>query len=124
MNKKIIFSIFAIIVVLGIVFLSQQAYSQGVGKTLISDATNQAKAYLADGSNWAMSNIYPKITGEVQAKGDMIKSAVGSAVDQAQQNVSENVGQKISNYISGITNAVVHPGTPQNCPPTPPSSGQ
>ena len=124
MNKKIIFSIFAIIFILAVVFLSQQAYSGAVGKTLIFDATNRVKSYLADGSNWAISNIYPKIAGEVQAKGDMIKSAVGNTVGQAQQNVSENIGKKISNYVSGITNAVVHPGTPQNCQPTQPTSGQ
>jgi predicted PurR-regulated permease PerM len=119
MQKKIIFSIIAVIIVAAVVFLSQQAYLKVVGRTLISNATNQAKAYLADGTNWAVSKIYPTISGEVQAKGDMIKNEIG----QAQQNVSENIGKKISNYVSGISNAVVHPGTPQNCPPVQTSSG-
>ena len=100
------------------VFLSQQAYSRGIGKTLISDATSQAKTVLGQGTNWAMANIYPKITGEVQARGDAIKSDVG----QEQKNVSQNISQKISNYISGITNAITHPGTPQNCLPAPSAS--
>jgi predicted PurR-regulated permease PerM len=111
MDKKIIFSIVAIIIVLVLVFLSQQAYSRGIGKTLISDATNQARAVLAQGTNWAMANVYPKISGEVQARGDMIKNEVG----QEQKKVSENIGQKISNYFSGVANAIAHPGTPQNC---------
>jgi len=100
MNKKIIFSVVIIIIILAAVFLSQQAYSKGIGKTLISDATN-----------WAMANVYPKITGEVQARGDMIKKEVGSE----QKKVSENIGQKISDYFSGVANAITHPGTPQNC---------
>ncbi|MGD0576609.1 MAG: hypothetical protein ABSA74_00855 [Candidatus Staskawiczbacteria bacterium] len=128
MHKKIIFSIFAIIIILAVVFLSQQAYSRGIGKTIISDATNQAKAYLATGTNWVMSNVYPKISGEVQARGDAIKSDVS----QEQQAVSQNIAQKISNYISGVETSIAHPGTPQNCPAvqapsatqTPPSSGQ
>ena len=119
MNFKVIFSIIGIIVVFVVVFLSQQAYTRGFGKTLVLDATNQAKAVLAQGSNWAMANVYSKITGEVQARGDMIKSEVG----QEQKNVSQNIGQKISNYFSGVENSIIHPGTPQNCPATPPTTG-
>ncbi|MGA2417651.1 MAG: hypothetical protein ABSF55_00165 [Candidatus Staskawiczbacteria bacterium] len=119
MKKKFIFSIIVIVIILIVVFLSQQAYFRGIGKTLISDATNQASAYTAKASNWAISTIYPKISGEVQARGDMIKNEVG----QEQKNVSENIGQKISNYVSGITNSILHPGTSQNCQPAQTSSG-
>jgi len=113
MPKKIIFSIIGIIIVLAIVFLSQQAYSGGFGKTLISDATNQAASYVAKGSDWAMSQIYPKISGEVQKRGDMIKNEV----NQEKQKVSENIGEKISNYFTGISDSILHPETPQNCQP-------
>lgn len=112
MEKKIIFSVIVVVIILVGVFFSQQAYSRGVGKNLISDATSQAKTVLAQGTNWAMSNIYPKITGEVKARGDIIKKEVG----QEQKKVSENIGQKISDYFSGVANAIVHPGNPQNCP--------
>ena len=102
-----------IIVILLIAFFSQQAYSASTGKTLISDATGQASAYLAQGSNWAMSKIYPKVDGAVEKRGDMIKNEV----TQEKQKVSENIGTKIENYFSGVANSVVHPGTPQNCQP-------
>ena len=118
MDKKIVFSIIMVVVVLAVIYLSQQAYTRAVGKTMILDATNKAGAYLSQGTNWAASKIYPKITGEVQAKGDMVNAAVGTA----QKNVSENVAQKISNYFSGVANAVAHPGTPQNCPAQPATS--
>ena len=117
MQKKIIFCLVGIVIVLGVVFLSQQAYSRVMGKTLISDATSQAKAVLAQGTDWAMANVLPKISGEVQARGDAIKNDVG----QEQKKVSENIGEKISNYVSGIANSIVHPGNPQNCPATQPT---
>ena len=64
--------------------------------------------------------IYPKISGEVQKRGDRIKNEVS----QEKQKVSENIGQKISNYFSGVTESILHPGTPQNCQPTQTSSGK
>ena len=100
-----------ITVILVAVFLSQQAYSRGVGKTLISDATDQAKTYLAKGSDWAMSNVYPKISGEVAKRGDVIKDEV----NQEKNKVSKNFGEKILDYFSGVADSVLHPGTPQNC---------
>jgi predicted PurR-regulated permease PerM len=113
MEKKIIISLVGIIIVLGAVFFGRQAYTQGFGKNLVSDATSKAQAYLAKGSDWAMSTIYPKVSGEVAKRGDMIKNEVA----QEQQKVSENIGTKIKNYFSGIADSVVHPGTPQNCQP-------
>lgn len=101
-----------IIVILIIIFLSQQAYLQGTGNNLISDATDQASAYLTKGSNWVTSQIYPKISGEVQNRGDMIKNEIA----QEKNKISENILEKTKNYFSGVANSVLHPGTPQNCP--------
>ena len=108
---------FIIIVILVVVFLSQQAYSKGREKTLVSDATDQAKAYLAEGSNWVISNVYPKISGEVTKRGDIIKNEV----TQEKNKVSENIGEKIKNYFSGVAESIAHPGTPQNCQPAQPT---
>jgi len=109
MPKKFIIYIVLIIIILAVVFLSQQAYFRGVGKTLISDATNQASVYLAEGSGWVISNIYPKINGlpaqagkALQSGGDTIKTEV----DQAKQKVTEDIGKKIENYFSGVANSV------------------
>ena len=110
-EKGFIKYIVIIIVILAVVFLSQQVYSRAIGKTLISDATGQAKTYMAKGSDWVMSNIYPKISGEVQKRGDIIKTEV----DQEKNKVSENIGTKISNYFSGVTDSVLHPGENNNC---------
>jgi hypothetical protein len=111
--KSVIKYVLIITVILFIAFLSQQAYSKGREKALVSDATSQAKTYLAEGSNWVSSNVFPKITGEVAKRGDMIKEEVV----QEKNKVSENIGEKIKNYFSGVTESIVHPGTPQNCQP-------
>ena len=105
--------ILAIVVILLVAFLSQKAYAWKNGQDLISATTDQATAYLAKGSNWVMDTIYPKVTGEVQKRGEMIKTEVKIE----KQNVSENIGKKISNYFSEVGNSIIHPGTPQNCLP-------
>ena len=118
MNKKTFIKyIIIIIFILLIAFLSQQIYFWGTGKTLISEATNYASAYLAKGSNWVASKIYPKISEvseAAQKRGDIIQTEV----NQEKQKISENIGEKISNYFSGVANSVLHPGTPQNCQPS------
>jgi hypothetical protein len=122
MQKKLIFYIILIIVILVLLFLSQQAYSRWIGKTLISDATNQAEAYLAKGSNWVMSKIYPAISGEVQKRGDMIPFEI----NQIGQKIGVDIPNKIKNYFSGVVNSILHPGQSNNCPtqPSQTSTGQ
>jgi hypothetical protein len=111
MSKKIIFGVIAIIIVLLVAYLSQKGAFSGSGNTLISDATDQVKGFLAKGSDWVMTNIYPKISGEVQKRGDLIKNEVNSEKEK----ISESIGEKISDYFSGVTDSILHPGTPQNC---------
>ncbi len=105
MQKRFIKYLVIIIVILVVIFLSQQAYFREFGKTFISNATNQANAYLAKGSNWLMSAIYPKISGEVQKRGDIINKEI----NKEKEKVSENIGTKIKNYFSGISDAIFHP---------------
>jgi hypothetical protein len=122
-TKKLILCVVGIAIILAVVFLSQQAYSRGFGGNLVSAAADQASAYLSKGSGWVMSNIYPKITGEVQKRGDIIKTEV----NQAKQTVTEDLGKKIGNYFSEIKDSILHPGqTNNNCPTQTPqtTSGQ
>lgn len=112
MQKRYIFLyIILIIIVLAVIYLSQQANSREFGKTLISNATNQAAGYLASGASWVSSNVYSKIGGEVQKRGNIISNEI----DREKNKVSENIGTKISNYFSGIANSILHPGQNNNC---------
>lgn len=109
-----------IAVILLVAFLSHQAYSWGTGKTFISGATDQASVYLSKGSNWVTSQIYSKISGEVQKRGDIIKTEI----NQEKEKISENILEKTKNYFSGVANSVLHPGSPQTCPVQIPSQTQ
>ena len=119
-RKTFIKYIVIIVVILVIVFLSQQIYFKGIEKNFIFDAANQASVYMAKGSSWALSAIYPKISGEVQKRGDMIKTEI----NQEKNKISENILNKTKNYFSGIANSIIHPETPQNCQAPQTSSDQ
>jgi hypothetical protein len=113
-----IFIKYAIILasILGLAYLSQQAFFNKNSKTFIYGVTSQASSYLASASNWATSKIYPKMNGVVQNGGDVIKNTAEQQKNKVSENISEKVSERVSNYFSGITNSVIHPGTPQNCP--------
>ena len=111
MEKKIIFSIIAVIIILIIVFLSQRVYSGKFGQNLISDAKNQTGAYLTKGANWAISTIYPKIAGEVQNRGEAIKNEISSG----EQKISDTK-KNIENYFSGIKYSILNPSANNTCP--------
>ena len=109
-EKGFIKYIIIIAVIIVFVFLSQQAFSRGFIKPLVSDATDQVGAYVAKGSNWVASKVYPKIAGEVQSRGDAIKNEVNAEKEK----VSENILQKVGNYFAGVSNSILHPGE-NNC---------
>ena len=94
-------SIIAIIVILVVVYLSQQPYFGGFGKTLVSDATNKAQAVLTKGYNSAMSAIMPKISNPIHNGGEVIQNGVNGV----KQKISDTQ-KNIQNYFSGIQNAV------------------
>lgn len=80
-------------------FLSQQAYSGWVGKTLISAVTNEAAAGLS------------KVSVAAQSRGEMIKTEVNQG-----KKSSENIGSEIENYFSGVANSILHPKQSNSCP--------
>lgn len=110
-EKGFINYIVIIAVVLVIVFLSQRPDLLGKGKTFtfFSNAAKKAEAYLASGSDWVASRVFP----DIQKRGEMVKQGV----DEQKEKISESVGEKIKNYFSGIGESILHPGTPQNCEP-------
>ena len=98
--------------IIGVVFWSQHSKAKGAGQNMVSDAQNQAKTIISDGVNWVKGSVAQKVAGGVQNGGEAIKAEV----NVAQEKVSESVTKKISDYISGVGTAILHPGTPTNCP--------
>lgn len=129
MNKMIIACIIGIVAVLAVVFLSQQSYFKGSKIPLISNAANLANEYMAKGSNWAMSNLYAKVSGQVQSGGDIIQNGVDQTKEKIEKisDSAKNIPEKISNYFSGIGNSILGKEN-NNCncqtPPAQTTSGQ
>ena len=103
MEKRFIISIIAIVTILVVVFLSQQSYFETLGKNLISGAADRVNGYVSAGTNWISSDVYPKITGEVEKRGEMIQNEI----NQQKQDITESVGKKIQNYFSGVANSIL-----------------
>ncbi len=120
MNKKVIFSILAIIIILGAVYFSQSKNNGGFMQNLVSGATDQAAAYLSKGAEWATSKIYSKIDSQVQERGESIQTGI----DATKEKISETT-DGVKNYFSGIAESVVNPNANTEnscqcqCPTTP-----
>ena len=84
-----------------LVFLSQQTYFRGLGKTLISAATNKASSYVSKGPNLAMPNITSQISNRLQGGG----AAIQNELSNGEQKISD-AEKNISNYFSGIANSI------------------
>jgi hypothetical protein len=115
-EKGFIKNIVVILVILLVVFFSQQAYFKLKAGNSAPQQAGLVQDYLTKSSNWVKDSIYPKISGEVQKRGDIIKNEVSSE----KQKISEDIGTKIKNYFTGVVDSVFNPGKlnqNQNCPP-------
>lgn len=103
LEKGFIKNIVIIIVILVAVFFSQKADFRENGKSLLSQTAGQV-------SGWVKDNALPKISGEVEKRGEMIKNEI----NQEKQKISETIGEKIKNYFSGIIDNIFNPGKNNN----------
>ena len=67
-RKWFVKNIIIIIVLLVLVFLSQQSYSNEIGKKLFFQAEAQVKIYWTKVADWFKGNVYPRVSGEVDKK--------------------------------------------------------
>lgn len=111
-------NIVIILVILLVVFFSQQAYFKLKIGNIAPQQAGIVQEYLTRGSNWIKDSAYPKISGEVQKRGDIIKNEVNSEKTK----ISEDLGTKVKNYFAGVVESIFNPGKVnqnqnQNCPP-------
>lgn len=100
MNKEngFIKNIVIIIVILVIVFLSQQPNFMEYGKNAFNWVGSQVGFYWSKLSNWAATSIYPKVVGEATKRGEAIKEGINNE----KNNLAQNVWEKIKNYFADI----------------------
>ena len=90
MYKGFVKNIIIIIVLLVLVFLSQQPYFSEIGKKLFFQAEGQVKTY------W--NNVYPGVSGEVEQKSTFIQQEI----NKQKNNIMQNTWEKIKNYFANI----------------------
>lgn len=108
-QKGFVKYILIIAVILAAAVLSQQPFVKQWGQKAVSKAPAPVQTYLTKGSTWVNGQVLPKIGGEVQKRGEMIKNEVS----QEKEKISENILEKVKNYFTGIENSIIHPGTCQ-----------
>ncbi len=82
-ERGFIVNILAIIVVLGIVFFSQQARYSNIGGGL----NGQISQLSTNAINWFKSNIFPRISGEVTSRGEQVKQEIDKQKDMVAQSL-------------------------------------
>lgn len=85
-------NILIIVVILAIVFLSQQAYFRPIIKNLYQ----QGNKYLIEAQNWFKTNIYSKVSGEVEKRGEEAKKEI----NKEKNNILQNIWGKLKNYFA------------------------
>ena len=99
MNEKgFVKNIVIIVVLLIVVFLSQQPYFNKIGKDIYSQAEPQIKAYWSKTADWFKNNIYTRVSGEVENKSSVIQQEI----EKQKNNIVQNTWEKIKDYFANI----------------------
>jgi len=90
-QKGFVQNIVIIVILLAIVFFSQQIYFRESGKNLYLQADKYARVYIGKASDWLKINVYPKISGEVQKGGVEAQKEIAKQKNNLLQNIWENL---------------------------------
>lgn len=106
MKKGIIIkNILIMAVILAVVYISQNSGFAGLEQNVLSGSLQGlGSEYWAKGSSWVRDELFPKIGGEVQKRGDMAKEGI----DEQKEKATESIGENIKNYFSGIVDSVLN----------------
>ncbi len=95
-EKGFILNIVMIVVILTLVFLSQQPYFMNTGKNLYLQGIKQGGIYWSNFDEWFKSNIYPGVSREVTRRGETVKKEI----DKQKNNVVQNIWEKFKSYFA------------------------
>jgi predicted PurR-regulated permease PerM len=94
--KNIILNVVIILVILAVVFLSQQSRFMKFGKDWFQKADAYINFLWQKADNWVWQNAYPKAAQEAQKRGEAVQQAAQQQKDAAAQNIFD----KIKNYLA------------------------
>ncbi|TSC94746.1 MAG: hypothetical protein CEN87_280 [Parcubacteria group bacterium Licking1014_1] len=110
--------IIAIVVVLAVVFFSQQPYFREYGKNLYNQVVIQGQFWWQAAYHYAQQNIFPKIGGEVEKRKEIIQGEL----EQEKNKISENIWKKIKKYFADIIFRILNPSGSGNSGQTAPNT--
>ena len=90
--SKFIKNIIIIVLILGLAFASQWPYFSSISR----DLYQQGSKYILNGQNWFQTNIYPRLSGEVEKRGEEVKKEI----DKQKNNILQNIWEKIKNNLA------------------------
>ena len=94
-NRGFIVNIVAIVVVLGIVFLSQPSLKATVWQS-------QTGYYLDQAKTWFSNNVYPRISSEVQVRGGELARQANEQKDMVAQSLWDKIKIFFQEKFNGI----------------------
>ena len=84
-----------IVVILVLIFLSQQGYLNFIGKSpYVKEAIKQANVFWTKAVNWFDTKVYPIITTEVAERGEQVKGEV----EKQKKNFLQHAWETIEGY--------------------------
>lgn len=101
-QKGIVKNIIVIIILLTIVFLSQQAFTQPIGKQIFSQISEKTGGYVAKVGDWLKTKINPDINKEVQDRGEKAQEELIKQKDGAVKSIWGNIKNYFAEKFSKI----------------------
>ena len=106
-EKGFIQYVVILIIILVVVFFSQQPSFREVGKNVYSQVEAQVGLYWSKASDWVKVNVYPKVSSEVEKRGEAIKEEVNKQKDAAVKSIWDNIKNYFANIFSKTTGTSV-----------------
>jgi len=105
-KRTIVTNILILVVLLVIIFLSQQPYFNTIGKQFYSKIQINTKIYWTNIKDWLENNVYPRVSGEVESKSGIIQQEI----NKQKNNIAQNIWLNIKNYFADVFTKIS--GTP------------
>ncbi|MBM3206433.1 MAG: hypothetical protein FJZ43_02340 [Candidatus Staskawiczbacteria bacterium] len=106
-NRGVIKYFIIIAVILSVLFLSQQEFVKPFGKSFYSWSKNETNKYWSKSTNWLGASFYPKLSKEVESRGEPLKNEVITQKDNAVKNIWEKVKNYFAENFSNLTGTKV-----------------
>lgn len=101
-----------ILAIVALVIFSQQPAFKDWGVKTYSWIGGKAQPYTSPADTWLKNNVYPKISGEVEQK----KQIINQEIETQKNNILQTTGEKIKNYFSNVIDSVFNKDTATKSP--------